>query len=212
MDPDTLNLILNVAGVLFGGGALGVVLTFVAKMRGLSLEHRSEDRVADRTDFETILTEVRAQRNESREREEMCQRRLEQMEVEIQGLRLARDLDPFPNWIVDTTGEYLYVNREFERYFLLPQNKTYRDAIGEKHEAFGWPQSFCDTLRTLDAAARSRPDGTARAVTGLSIPEFGDCRVTVHKFPIRFKPAGVIVGYAGFITDIEPVNETVGLP
>lgn len=210
MNTSAINLILNIVTLLLGGGAIVGVLQHRARMRELTLKYGGENREADRTDFETILVEVRAQRNESREREAECQRRLEQMEVEIQGLRLARDLDPFPNWIVDLQGEYMYVNREFERYFLLPKGKTYRDAIGSTHESLGWPKSFCDTLKSLDAAARSRPDGTARASTVLEIDEFGETRVTVHKFPIRFKPAGVIVGYAGFITDIEPVNQMVG--
>lgn len=207
---NTVNLILNLVTLLLGGGAVVGFLKYRTQMREITLKYGKENRDDDRTDFETILAEVRVQRNESREREAECQRRLEQMEVEIQGLRLAHDLDPFPNWIVDLQGQYMYVNREFERYFLLPQGKTYRDAIGLTHEDMGWPKAFCDTLRSLDAAARSRPDGTARASTVLEINEFGETRVTVHKFPIRFKPAGVIVGYAGFITDIEPVDQSVG--
>lgn len=210
MTPDTINQILNVLGLLLGGGALVGVLNYRAKMREIMLTHQSTDRVEDRSDFSTILAEVREQRNESRAREEDCQTRLQHMEVEIQGLRLARDLDPFPNWIVDRDGEYLYVNREFERYFLEPQDKTYRDAVGKRHEDLGFEKAFCDTLRSLDAAARARPDGTARAITSLQIPEFGETRVTVHKFPIRFKPSNVIVGYAGFITDIEPMDEKLG--
>lgn len=211
MDTGIINLIFNAVTLLMGGTALGVVLNHRASMKKLRMTERGEDRTADRTDFETILGVVKQQAQESRDREAACQQRLEQMEVEVQGLRLARDLDPFPNWIVDQAGEYLYVNREFERYFLAPQDKTYRDAMGKRHEDLGFPKAFCDTLRNLDAAARSRPDGTARAVTVLDIPEFGNTQVTVHKFPIRFKPAGVIVGYAGFITDIEPNEQKVGL-
>jgi PAS domain-containing protein len=210
MDTSTINMILNIAGILLGGGALVGFLTYRTKMRELSLTHRSGERTDDRTDFDLILKEIKSQRDEATEREDRCQARLAQMEVEIQGLRLARDLDPFPNWIVDQAGSYLYVNREFERYFLEPKGQTYRDVIGKRHEDVGFPKAFCDTLKALDAAARSRPDGTARAITALHIAELGESRVTVHKFPIRFKPAGVIVGYAGFITDLEPVDQRVG--
>jgi PAS domain-containing protein len=172
------------------------------------LRYRIQSRGEERVDFNTVLAEVKGQRDEAWNHIEKQDSRIATMEAEIQGLRLARDLDPFPNWITDLQGKCIFVNREFERMFLEPQGKTYRHAVGKTYEEFGWPEAFTRVLASLNAAARSRPDGTARATTGLVVPAIGPSRVTVHKFPIRFKPSGVIVAFAGFITDIVPDDET----
>lgn len=185
-----ISLALN---LLLGGGVFAVFLRY-----------RIQSRASNRTDFDTLLKAVSDQRDEAWNYIREQRARMEAMEAEINGLRLVRDLDPFPNWVVDRAGEYQYVNREFERIFLQPKGQTYRDAVGKTHELLGWPDDFCRTLKALDAAARSRPDGRARAVTTLEVPELGEVQVTVHKFPIRFKDA--IVAYAGFITDLEPVS------
>lgn len=210
MDLTRINLWINVFTLLLGSGFGVGMLTYMAKIRALNVEKHSSDRDDDREDFNTITAELTRQRNERDLRIAQLEQRLTQMEAEIQGLKLTRDLDPFPHWVVDRAGEYLYANREFERYFLEPKGQTYRDVLGKKHEDIGWPREFCETLRALDASARSRPDGTARARTSLSIPEFGETTVTVHKFPIRFKPSGVIVAYAGYITDIESSKRSIG--
>lgn len=204
-----LNTFVTIANLMLGGGLIVGLLRHRHNMATLAASKDTSDREGKRVDFDLILAEVKSQRDEAWRHVEKQNERINCMEGEIQGLRLARDLDPFPNWVVDRSGEYLYVNREFERYFLEPRSQTYRDIIGQTHETFGWPKAFCDTLRNLDAAARSRPDGTARATTAVDVPALGPTRVTVHKFPIRFKPSGVIVAYAGFITDIEPQNEMI---
>lgn len=198
-----LNFWVNVITLMLGSGFGVGMLTYMAKIKALNTLQHSADRDDDRDDFNTITAELTRQRNERDERIAKLEERQTLMEAEIQGLKLTRDLDPFPHWVVDRTGEYLYANREFERVFLEPTGRTYRDILGKKHEDVGWPDEFCKTLRALDASARSRPDGTARARTSLAVPEFGETIVTVHKFPIRFKPSGVIVAYAGYITDIE---------
>lgn len=193
MNSATISLISLSLNLIFGGGIVAVIL-----------RHRIQSRGEQRVDFNTVLAEVKGQRDEAWTHIDKQEERIKIMESEIQGLRLARDLDPFPNWIVDLQGKYIFVNREFERIFLEPRGETYRFAIGKTHEELGWPETFCRTLAALDASARSRPDGTARATTALDVPAIGTSRVTVHKFPIRFKPAGVIVAYAGFITDLVP--------
>ena len=197
--------LLTALNVLLGGGLVVGYLRHKSTMAKLLMEHERAQRGEGRVDFNTILAEVKSQRDEAWSQIEKQDARMVQMEAEIQGLRLARDLDPFPNWVVDKGGEYLYVNREFERYFLEPLGQTYRDVVGKTHEDH-WPPDFCKVLKTLDAVARSRPDGTARATASLHVPELGSTKVTVHKFPIRFKPSGIIVAYAGFITDLEPDN------
>lgn len=198
--------ILPLATTLFGGVPLGVWLKHQIDTRKLRFEERKEDRSQDRVDFDLILKEVKAQRDEAWAHIKGQDQRIEAMEAEIQGLRLARDLDPFPNWVVDLQGKYIFVNREFEKVFLEPDGRNYRSVIGQSHADL-WPASFCETLRLLDSRAKSTPDGKARAATIVDLAHHGRMHVTVHKFPIRFK--GVIVAFAGFITDLESEDERI---
>lgn len=197
MDQGAINLVSLVVNLLLGGGIIAAFL-----------RHRVQVRGEDRTDFQTLVAAVEKQRNEAFERIVELERRVETQEAEIQGLRIARDLDPFPNWVVDLQGCYRFVNREFETHFLEPKKQTYRDIIGKCHSDI-WPEEFCRTLKALDDAAKKRPDGTARAVTSLDIPSVGAAQVTVHKFPIRFK--GAVVAVAGYITAIEPETQRLGM-
>lgn len=206
MDTGALNLVLNIITILLGGTALGVFLRYKAKIREIDAGLHGGDRADDRVDFELITKELAGQRDKANERVTECEQRITQLEAEIEGLRLARDLDPFPNWVVDLQARYKFVNREFEAAFLEPRGQTYRDTIGKSHADL-WPEDFCRTLKSLDAAARQRPDGTARAVTGLDVPNVGRCQVTIHKFPIRFK--GAVVAWAGYITEMEPEERVI---
>jgi PAS domain-containing protein len=196
VSPVLISFISLLLNILLGGGLLAVWFKYRVQMRG-----------EDRIDFNALIVEVTRQRDAALDQVREMDQRIDNLEAEIQGLRIARDLDPFPNWVVDLQGCYRYVNREFESCFLEPDKKTYRDIIGKRHEDF-WSVEFCDTLRALDASARKRPDGTARAKSRVSVPNLGECDVTVHKFPIRFK--GAIVSFAGYITSIDPVERYTG--
>jgi PAS domain-containing protein len=200
--PATFSLLLN---ILLSGGILGVWLKYKNESRKLTAEERENLAERKRNDFDRALEVVTEQRNDALRLVQVCESRIDKLELEVQGLRFARDLDPFPNWIVGLDGKYLYANREFEKQFLEPQGKNYRAIIGEKHETL-WPEAFCRVLRNLDAMARRVPDGHARATTSLVLQ--GDERqVTVHKFPLRIRDA--VVGFAGFITDIQIPGEMV---
>lgn len=198
MSPATISLVSLVLNLLLGGGIVAVWL-----------KYKLGARTADRVDFETVLAEVKAQRDEAWGHIERQDERIEHLEAEIQGLRIARDLDPFPHWLTDLDGRYTFVNRPFEERFLDPQRKTYRDIIGKTRKDI-WPEEFCRTLTSLDGAARKRPDGTARASTTLDVPGIGPSQVTVHKFPCRVR--GVIVAWAGYFTVIEAHDDLAGLP
>jgi PAS domain-containing protein len=196
MNATTISLLQLLLNLVLGGGLLASLLRHRVQMRG-----------EDRSDFEVVVDALRKQREEDHERIVQLELRSENQEAEINGLRIARDLDPFPHWLMDIEGRYSFINQPFEERFLVPDRKTRRDIIGKRHEDF-WPKEFCDTLKTLDASARRRPDGTARAHTTLDVPGFGKCEITVHKFPCRIK--GVIVSYAGYITTIDPMKERIG--
>jgi hypothetical protein len=184
---------------LLSGTLVGVILKYRLGGRRLSLDERAQIRQTARDDFKLILEVVTGQRDEARAEVREMRGRFENFELEIQGLRLSQDFDPFPNWMVDLEGRYLYVSREFERQFLRNREPplTYRDLIGKTH-ANHFPTEFCGKLKALSDEARRRPDAKARATTVLE-----GSQVTVHKFPIRV--GGIIVAFAGYITEIEPL-------
>jgi PAS domain-containing protein len=196
MSPATISLVSLALNLVLGGGLLAVWLKYRVQMRS-----------ADRMDFDTILEAVETQRNEERTLGKERDQKITNLEAEIHGLRIARDLDPFPNWVVDLQGCFKYVNREFETVFLEPAKQTYRDIIGKRYPDL-WPEEFCRTVEALGSAASKRPDGTARANTALDVPRIGTAAVTVHKFPVRFK--GAIVAFAGYITAIEAEAQRLG--
>lgn len=198
MTATYLTVIMAVINLLLGGALVAV------------LRYRVQVRSENRTDFSAVLEAVTRQRDEAWEHNRAQDARIANMEAEITGLRLTRDLDPFPNWLIDRSGEYMLVNREFERLFLQPQGKTYRDAIGKTHEQLGWPSNLCLALKALDVAARSRPDGRASTRVTTVLPELGQVVLTIHKFPVRIKDA--IIAYAGFVTEVEPDDKMLGIP
>ena len=171
------------------------------------LRYKIQARAADKVDFDAIVAALTEQRDNDRTRIQELERRSESWRPRSVGLRIARDLDPFPSWVVDLQDCYRHVNREFERLFLEPHRKTYRDIVG-KHHGDMWPEPFCRTLKALDAAAHKRPDGTARATTTVDIPRIGKATVTVHVFPVRFK--GAVVANAGYITTFDLEQELIG--
>lgn len=188
-----IQLLLN---LVLGGGLIAALLRHRVQMRG-----------ENRSDFEIIIEALKEQREEDHKRIVQLEQRSENQEAEIAGLRIARDLDPFPHWLMDIEGRFSFVNQPFEERFLEPNRKSRRDLIGKKHDEI-WPEPFRQTLQNLDASARRRPDGTARAHTSLEVPGLGQCEVIVHKFPCRIK--GVIVAYAGYFTAIDPTGERLG--
>jgi PAS domain S-box-containing protein len=200
MGSESLNIpiwgaLLSIITTLAGGTALGVWLRYKLGSRKLAVEAQAGARQQDRLDFEQLLAVVVGQRDDERNLNGKLEGKVERLELEIIGLRLRPDLDPFPNWIIDLEGRYIFVNREFERQFLEPQGKNYRDMIGKRHEDI-WPSDFCRKLRALDEIARNTPSGHSRGVTAID-----GRKITVHKFPYRIR--GAVVAYAGYITDVE---------
>jgi len=195
-----LQLVAALLVTLLGGGALGVWLKYRIDSRKIDVDEARATKEQEREDFDTIVALVTKQRDEAWEKVGELQAKFELLEMELHGMRLAGDLDPFPNWITDLEGRYIFVNREFEKQFLEPQGKGYRDVIGKGHEHL-WADAFCKKLKQLDAQARARADGHARAKTMLD-----GRQVTVHKFPVRVK--AIPVAYAGYITNIEEIIET----
>lgn len=193
-----LGLVATLVGTLLGGGLIGVLLKYILDSKRLTNQERHDQHQQRRDDFQIILDLVSKQRDEAYRKFDALELKYENLEMEVRGLRLAHDLDPFPHWIVDLEGRYIFVNVEFEKQFLVARGWSYRDMIGQQHEKL-WPTDFCLKLKQLDGQARSRPDGRARATTVVNGQQ-----VTVHKFPVRVK--GAPVAYAGYITHIEDLE------
>lgn len=191
--------ILGLVSVLLTGGALGFIFRFMIDRRKLGSEEKAAAHQQRKDDFEMLMAVVTNQRDEAYAKIKDYDRKIENLELEIQGLRMCGELDPFPNWIINLDGQYVFINREFEKRFLEPKGWNYRDVIGAKHEKL-WSDEICRKLKALDDQARARPDGRARATI-----EVDGLQLTVHKFPIRVR--GIPVAFAGYITDIEPLNQ-----
>jgi hypothetical protein len=189
------SLLATMVATLLSGGLAGVLFKFKLDRARLTKEERHEVREEQREDFKLILDVVTVQRNEAFDEVKELRRQVEVMSREVQGLRLSREIDPFPSWIVDLDGHYLLVNREFERAFLEPRGLNYRDVIGETHDKV-WPEDFVAKLAVLDKKARSTPDKRARAVVVVD-----GRKLTIHKFPICVR--GIPVAFAGYVTEIE---------
>lgn len=180
-----------------GGGGIGALAQVFIGTKSVSKEQRKNDQDFIQKGFELAIKVITDQRDSAIGSANELRTRLDNMELEIVGLKLASSFDPFPRWIVNLEGEYIYVNSCFEEQFLRNRNPpmNIRDLIGKKHDAI-WPPELCEKLKTLDAAARSRPDGRARAhviVEGQQL--------NLYKFPVRLH--GVIVGYAGYMTYLD---------
>jgi hypothetical protein len=193
-----LQLISALLVTLLSGGLVGVLLKYKLDGRRLSKEEHEAQREERRDDFQIIVDLVTRQRDEAYAKIVAYDHKFELLELEVQGLRLARDLDPFPHWIIDLEGRYLFVNREFEKQFLEPKGRTYRDMIGKKGDTL-WSAAFCRTLDRLAIQSRERADGKARATVAVD-----GRQVTVHKFPVRIK--AIPVAYAGYITHVEDLE------
>lgn len=181
-----------------GGGGFIKLLEFFTK--------RKERRVVTEQGIvELVVNKIGEQRDLYKKQVEELERKYDLLELEVQGLRLVNGRDPFPRWLVDMQGRYIFINPCFEERFLKPLNKMARDLIGQTHETGGlWPLDFCAKLRTLDEIARQRPDGRAKAVMRVH-----GQMLTVYKLPVRHVPSGAIMAYEGWITDIEIEEDLV---
>lgn len=190
-------LIIGAIGLVFGGGGIGAILqVYLGKVK-ISAEQKQHDLDYLQRGFKLAVDVVTNQRDDALKLVQNMRTELDDMKLEIAGLKLASGFDPFPRWMVDLEGRYLYINACFEERILLPRGIHRSELIGSGHDRI-WPDAFCKKLRELDVLARTRPDGRARAVVEITLdPDGVSEEFTVYKFPVRVH--GVIVAYAGYI-------------
>lgn len=191
-------LLVTLFVAVLGGGGIVKLFEFFFQRKDKELEH--DERI-----IRLVVDEVTKQRDEAYARLAALERKYDLLELEVQGLRLVNGRDPFPRWLVDMQGKYIYINQCFEERFLKPIGKTAKDMIGETHESGElWTPEFCSKMKLLDEKAKSRIDGRAKATL-----KVGGKLITVYKLPVRHIPSGSIMAYEGWITDIE-VEEQLG--
>lgn len=200
-EPVDLTIIAQLLIAAVGGGASVKLLELILgerRLRRKEASERSQDELdKDERIVNLVIDKLTEQRNDALSQVETLRHRIENLELEIQGLRMAQGRDPFPRWMVDLNGCYMYVNSCFEEQFLRPEGRQASDIIGKKHEDF-WPPEFAEKLHTLDALAMRRPDGRARATVIVK-----GRLITVYKLPVRHKPSGAVLAYEGWVTDVD---------
>lgn len=182
-------------GLMGGGGGLGALgQLYLGKLKIVQVS-RAGDQDFIRQGFELAVKVITQQRDDALHINDEMRRRLDNAELEIVGLKLANSFDPFPRWMVDLEGRFIYANACFEERYLVTRSPpmSRRDIVGHGHEII-WPPDLCRKIRDLDLMARRRPDGRARAVLTLE-----DVEASLYKFPIRVH--GVIVAYAGYVME-----------
>lgn len=194
------SLVPMVAAALGGGGLVKLIDLVFAERRQSRKEKKAEEKeqlTEDKTLIKLIVDEVAKQRDDALKEVHALRQRIEHLEFTVQGLRMAQNRDPFPRWIVDLSGRFQFVNDCFVEQFLRPKGLHAQDIIGLSHEDFWSSSTICEKIKLLDAEARRRPDGKAKATL-----EYDGCQLTIYKIPIRHS-SGAILAYEGWITDIE---------
>lgn len=189
-----LDSTIEILGLLAAGGGVGALSQVVITSLTTKKELKKDNQDFIKEGFELAVKVVTDQRDDALTQLREVRRELADLHLEVMGLKLSNSFDPFPRWMVNLDGKYIYVNSCFVERFLEPLGHRERDIIGQGHD-FLWPPELCKKIASLDAAARVRPDGRARAVTLVNGVEW-----TIYKFPVRVQ--GVIVAYAGYMMEM----------
>lgn len=143
---------------------------------------------------------ITKQRDEAYTRMEKMQERIVNLELEIMGMKMMMGHDPFPRWIVNTDGRYLFVNAAYEKNFLLDKNMTEKDVIGKYH-ADVWDKKTADHIKRIDARASKSPKGIAKSDINIGT---GGAPVTVFKMPLKIND--VLVGWIGYALEAQEAD------
>ena len=100
--------------------------------------------------------ELKGEIKEVREADAECRKRQSELESEVNEIRLRLELFestqadfPFPVWLKDLSFKMVYVNREYERRYLIPMGKSAKDYIG-KTDYDVWDRETADLYRAHD--------------------------------------------------------------
>lgn len=145
----------------------------------------------DRTDFERIVNTWEADNARLRETNDVDRAKIDELERKVFHLQNKillmesshSDL-PLPQWLKDTNGVMLAVNKAFEDYFLLPNGKTAGDYLGN-NDFHIWPNDVAEKLFANDREVmrRRKPvrtkeiiqiNGSTETIDVIRYPRFSD--------------------------------------
>lgn len=116
----------------------------------------------DRTDFERIVatwendnSRLRKVNEADRAKIDELERKLFDLQNKILLMESSHSDLPLPQWLKDTNGVMLAVNKAFEDYFLLPIGKTAGDYLGN-NDFHIWPNDVAERLFANDREVMRR--------------------------------------------------------
>lgn len=111
---------------------------------------------------------------------------------------------PLPNWLKDTSGRVLFINKEYEETFLIPRGYNMNDYIGSDDYAV-WEEAFAKKIIQNDREVIR----TKKPITYIEEIEInGNVIYTeILKYPRKFKD--VVIGIGGIV--LRQSNETFKL-
>lgn len=142
MDTDSIN---SIIGLISGGGVLGFILTYLARMRKSSLDEL-RDVIKDRKEE---IDRLRKLESENNERIKAMEAKINSMESKIMLMESAHHDLPLPQWLKDLNGTMLSLNAEYERLFLAPFGLKSENYIG-KNDSMVWGEETAAHWRKLD--------------------------------------------------------------
>jgi len=116
----------------------------------------------DRTDFERIVrtweadnTRLRQVNEADRDKIDELERKIFDLQNKILLMESSHSDLPLPQWLKDTNGVMLAVNKAFEDYFLTPIGKTAGDYLGN-NDFHVWPTDVAERLFANDREVMRR--------------------------------------------------------
>ena len=159
-------------------------------------------------EFTLLLEQYKLLRKSDMEEMQGLKARIKELEdkdlerrLEIQGLKHqlmvyeSSHLDiPLPNWLKDTSGRVLFINKDYEDMFLVPRGYTMSDYVGFDDYSV-WDEKFAKKIIQSDREViRTKKPTTYIEEIDLNGRTL---YVEVLKYPRKFKD--VVIGIGGIV-------------
>lgn len=159
-------------------------------------------------EFTLLLEQYKLLRKSDMEEMQGLKARIKELEdkdlerrLEIQGLKHqlivyeSSHLDiPLPNWLKDTSGRVLFINKDYEDMFLVPRGYTMSDYVGFDDYSV-WDEKFAKKIIQSDREViRTKKPTTYIEEIDLNGRTL---YVEVLKYPRKFKE--VVIGIGGIV-------------
>lgn len=117
------------------------IVVFLTGITSGLFAHRQFNKTQKKSEMETVVEVYKALHKEIKDSDEKCKTELKSISDELAYLKgqvmilqsASNDL-PFPQWLKDMELRMVWVNKEYEKAFLIPRGKKSVDYIGKKDE------------------------------------------------------------------------------